>query len=38
MRNGRVIGDRRTSQTSVDEIVALMTFGTYAGRGAAADD
>ncbi len=32
MRNGRVVGDRLTTETSADEIVALMAFGTYAGR------
>jgi ABC-type sugar transport system ATPase subunit len=28
MRNGRIVGDLATAQTSADEIVALMTFGT----------
>ena len=33
MRNGRIVGDRPTAQTSADEIVALMTFGS-AGKAA----
>jgi ABC-type sugar transport system ATPase subunit len=33
MRNGRIVGDRPTAETSADEIVALMTFGSYAERG-----
>ncbi len=28
MRNGRIVGDRLIGQTSADEIVALMTFGS----------
>jgi D-xylose transport system ATP-binding protein len=36
MRNGRIVGDRRTSETTADEIVGLMTFGKYEGRGAPA--
>ena len=31
MRNGRIVGDRPTAQTSANEIIALMTFGR-AGR------